>query len=173
MAKKHKKKKNKRYSKKQFKNAVCADCPICKGVPKNPDFCFPMYNDDPYLFISEILPMLEKVGNKPDSWPFDTKDEVNLFETTFCYSCICRGDWTSGEENEMCPLIPDCMEEFTLQVKNTKGHSKNKKKKRDKKTKYIRKDPTPTFFCSSKEGFREKIEEILKTNAACKNNTVK
>jgi hypothetical protein len=171
MSKKHKKKKVKRYTKKQFKNVFCTKCPICSGVPKKLDFCYPMYNDNPHFFISKILPKLDEVKDWNTRTNNNVETEEKLFKEIFCDSGICDESWTGVEGESECPLLSECIKEFKLQISNTKSHSKKRKGKSNKKVKYVC-EVYPTFFSSSKNGFREKIKEILDEYATDQNNNI-
>lgn len=165
MARKGKnKRKQKKYSKKQFVEIICSSCNICANVGK-PIFCYnSIYKLNPKRF-TQVLKNLLNLRHHFKELDLPVSDiGIDLFTKAFCHTGICDNQFSA-----FCPLLPDCHEMFIAQIgdesrptsiKHKVTKPKQKYKSKRKRSRYVC-NAYPTFFSSNDEKFKATIERIL------------
>jgi len=164
MARKGKnKRKQKKFSKRQFIEIVCSGCSVCQDI-ENPFFCYnTIYKSNPKKFV-DVLKNLINIRNHLELSNQLVGDlEVEEFAETFCDTGICNNIF-----NVFCPTLPECHTMFKAQA-NSEGKTQSLKHKvakfkqkvnARKRRRYIC-HAYPTFFSSNNEKFKADIERIL------------
>jgi hypothetical protein len=177
MARKGKnKRKQKKYSKKQFVEIVCSACNICENVG-NPIFCYnSIYKLNPKRFPTVLKNLLNLRSHFEDLNLPASDLGIDQFAETFCNTGICGNMFTG-----FCPLLPDCHDIFISQVddehkpislKHKITKFKQKSKINSKKRRYIC-HAYPTFFSSNNKKFKDTVERILNEDNVIKQNSNK
>ena len=177
MARKGKnKRKQKKYSKKQFVEIICSNCNICANVGK-PIFCYnSIYKLNPKRF-TQVLKNLLKIRSHFKELDLPVSDiGINQFAETFCNVGICNNQFSA-----FCPLLPDCHDIFTAQIDDESKPTsikhkviklKQKYKSKKKRSRYVC-SAYPTFFSSNDEKFKATVERILHGDNIIKQNNDK
>ncbi len=164
MARKGKnKRKQRKYSKRQFVEIVCSNCNMCANKG-DPIFCYnSIYKINPKRF-GTVLGNLMRISKHYKDSDLSASDiGIEQFSDTFCHTGVCSNSFSA-----FCPLLPDCHEIFSAQVEDKEKsiplkHKVTKfiqKSKGRKRARYVC-HAYPTFFSSNNDKFKATIERIL------------
>ena len=178
MAKKGKKKKNKKsrpFNKKQFVEIFCLSCGLC-DPKKDPSFCYiELYKHEPKLFVKTVWENLQDISSYMRSMgrPY-TSMAIEQFQNIFCVTGICTNG--NADEGLACDKKADCYKMFrsqmgaapfiihenraTIRDPVKQGRKTKAQRRKERKHRYIC-SAYPTFFISKDPKFQETVKKIL------------
>lgn len=164
MARRKNKKKKRKYNQQQFIAVICSKCTLCENGTEMPVFCYrKLYKGNPELFVKKVFKALFE-SNARNGWLSTNVSTEDGFSQMICASGVCfHGNAASAAA---CGRKAACYRAFKAQTEATSPTTTaaariKRKAKRKKRSKWVVREPYPTFFSNGNPDFLKKIEEIL------------
>lgn len=157
-----KKRRRKLYNKTEFVNIFCEKCGMCEG---DPTFCYSdIYKNQPHLFVTKVYKHLLEVKGWNElrhREGISMMLDAGQFRYSFCTALEQMN--ACGIDTTNCDHLGTCYALFRAQIFGEKQNNRYKvkrKKKKQKKTKYIAK-PYPTLIISKDEKWEKFVKDTL------------